>query len=135
MIVVDASLLAAFIRKEPGWEKLTEYLKLCVTVDLALKEALNAVWKDVVVRKTMSINVATQLMKILLSMVGVNIDVEPETKYLPKAFEIALKTGITVYDALYVALAMEKKLPLATLDEKQAKAAQTVGVKVIIPFI
>ena len=43
------------------------------------------------VRKTMSINVTTQLMKILLSTVGVNINIEPEAKYLPKAFEIALK--------------------------------------------
>lgn len=133
MIVVDASLLAAFIRKEPGWERLAEYLKLCVTIDLALKEVLNAVWKDVAVRKTMGIDIAAQLMEILFSMVGVNIDVEPEIKYLPKAFEIALKTGVTVYDALYIALGMERKLPLATLDEKQAKAAQALGVKTITP--
>ena len=135
MIVVDASLLVAFIRKEPGWVRLAEYLKLCVTIDLALKEALNAVWKDVAVRKTMSVDVATRLMEILFSMVGVNIDVEPEVKYLPKAFEIALRTGVTVYDALYIALAVEKKLPLATLDEKQAKAAQAIGVETVIPSI
>ncbi|MEL9941162.1 MAG: type II toxin-antitoxin system VapC family toxin [Ignisphaera sp.] len=133
MIVIDASLLVAFIRKEPGWKKLAEYLKLCVTIDLALKEVLNAVWKDVAVRKTMGIDIAAQLMEILFSMVGVNIDVEPEIKYLPKAFEIALKTGVTVYDALYIALAMERKLPLATIDEKQAKAAQALGVETIIP--
>ena len=47
---------------------------------------------------------------------------------------MALKTGITVYDALYIALAVEKKLLLATLDERQAKTAQALGAKIIMPF-
>ena len=134
MIVVDASLLAAFIRKEPGWEKLVDYVKLCITIDLALKEVLNAIWKDATIRRTISIETAFKLQEILFSMIGTNIEIEPEDKYLSKAFEIALKTGVTVYDALYIALAIEKKLPLATLDDKQARVAQANGVKTIVPF-
>lgn len=50
--------------------------------------------------------------------------VEFEDKYILKIFEIALKTILTIYDALYIALAVKKKLPLVALDEKQAGAAQ-----------
>ena len=101
---------------------------------MALKEVLNAIWKDAVIRRTIGIETAFKLQEILFSMIGTNIEIEPEGRYLSKAFEIALKTGITVYDSLYIALAVEKKLPLATLDEKQARAAQANGVKTVVPF-
>jgi predicted nucleic acid-binding protein len=132
--VVDASVLAAFIRKEPGWERLAEVVKMCVTVDLAVKEVLNTIWRDYYVRRTISLDTAIRLQQVPSSMIGINILVEPEDKYISRAFEIALKTGTTVYDALYMALALEKNMPLVTLDEKQAKAAETLGVKTIIPL-
>ncbi len=135
MRVVDASILASFIRKEPGWEKLADYVKLCITVDLALKEVLNAIFKDFSLRKSINLDVALKLREILFSMIGTNVFIEPEDKYISKGFEIALKTSLTIYDTLYIALAAEKKLPLVTLDEKQARAAQALSVEVIIPSI
>jgi predicted nucleic acid-binding protein len=132
--VVDASVLAAFTGEEPGWERLAEVVKMCVTVDLAVKEVLNTIWRDYYVRRTISLDTAMRLQQVLSSMIGINILVEPEDKYVSRAFEIALKTGTTVYDALYIALAVEKNMPLVTLDEKQAKAAETLGVKTIIPL-
>ena len=134
MRVVDASVLAAFTRKEPGWERLAGVVKMCITVDLAVKEVLNTIWRDYYVRRTISLDTAMRLQQVLSSMTGINILVEPEDKYVSRAFEIALKTGTTVYDALYIALALEKNTPLVTLDEKQAKAAETLGVKTIIPL-
>jgi len=132
--VVDASVLAAFTRKEPGWERLAGVVKMCITVDLAVKEVLNTIWRGYHVRRTISLDTAMRLQQVLSSMTGINILVEPEDKYVSRAFEIALKTGTTVYDALYIALALEKNTPLVTLDEKQAKAAETLGVKKIIPL-
>ena len=134
MRVVDASVLAAFTRKEPGWERLAGVVKMCITVDLAVKEVLNTIWRDYYVRRTISLDTAMRLQQVLSSMTGINILVEPEDKYISRAFEIALKTGITVYDALYIALALEKNMPLVTFDEKQAKAAEILGVKTIIPL-
>ena len=40
-----------------------------------------------------------------------------------KAFNIALEKGISMYDALYIALAVDKKMPLLTLDRKQKNVA------------
>jgi predicted nucleic acid-binding protein len=63
--VIDASVLAAFIRKEPGWERLAEFVKLCTTVDLALKEVLKTAWGDYSIRKIISIDLAMKLRQIL----------------------------------------------------------------------
>lgn len=46
-------------------------------------------------------------------------------------FELGDSKKITSYDASYLNLAMSRNLPLATLDKKLAKAAKSVGVKVI----
>ena len=131
MIVVDSSVLAAFIRKEPGWERLVDYVKNSVSMDLAVKEVLNAIWKDYAVRKLIDYETALALFKIMNLLVGVNVVLEPEEKYIEEAFKIALKTDITVYDALYIALAKSKNLPLLTLDVKQRKTAEATGVKTI----
>ena len=131
MIVVDSSALAAFIRKEPGWERLVDYVKNSVSMDLAVKEVSNAIWKDYAVRKLIDYETALALFKIMSLLVGVNVVLEPEEKYIEEAFKIALKTDITVYDALYIALAKSKNLSLLTLDVKQRKTAEATGVKTV----
>jgi len=131
VIVVDSSVLAAFIRKEPGWERLVDYVKNSVSMDLAVKEVLNAIWKDYAVRRLIDYDTALALFKIMSLLVGVNVVLEPEEKYIEEAFKIALKTDITVYDALYIALAKSKNLPLLTLDVKQRKTAEATGVKTV----
>jgi predicted nucleic acid-binding protein len=47
---------------------------------------------------------------------------------LPRAFTLARLANTTVYDALYLALAVELRAPLATLDKKLAAAAKTQDV-------
>ena len=46
MIVVDASLLAAFVLGEPGWERLASYVRGSCSVDHVVKEVANAIWKS-----------------------------------------------------------------------------------------
>ncbi len=130
MIVVDASAVSAFLLKEPGWKKLSTYLTNSVSIDHLVKEVSNAIWKAYI-RKNISWDEALKLFKILESMIGINIVLEPENKYIEKAFKIALDHNITVYDALYLALAIKKNLPLLTFNEKQLKTAQELGIKII----
>lgn len=42
--------------------------------------------------------------------------------------ELAAAYGLTLYDAIYLELAIRLDLPLATLDERLAQAAATAGV-------
>jgi len=127
VIVVDASALATFILKEPGWKVMIEYIKYCISVDHILKEVSNAIWKAHTVRGIIDDSIAKELYNLLKSLVGINLILEPEEKYLDRAYQIALKSGITVYDALYVALALERKLPLLSLDNRQRNVAKLYG--------
>mgnify|MGYP003884146411 CR=1 FL=1 len=55
---------------------------------------------------------------------------ESQEKYLLEAFRIAAGRGITIYDALFIALAKEREALLVTSDEKQAAVARLEGVEV-----
>ena len=44
---------------------------------------------------------------------------------------LAERHGLTAYDAAYLALALERQLPLATLDRKLAEAAAREGVALV----
>jgi predicted nucleic acid-binding protein len=133
VIVIDASVLAGFLRKEPGWEKLANYIKNVISVDLIVKEVSNVLWKDYYVRKSVDKDTVLELYRLMKSLLGVNILLENEEKYLDDAFEIAILMGVSIYDALYIAQAKKNKLPLITLDMKQKEAAEKVGVEVIYP--
>jgi predicted nucleic acid-binding protein len=92
VIVIDASVLASFLRKEPGWEKLANYMKNVVSVDLIVKEVNNILWKDHYVRKSVDKDTVLELYRLMKSLLGVNILLENEEKYLDDAFEIAILT-------------------------------------------
>lgn len=124
--MVDITALSAFILKEPGWKKLAPYLVDAVSVGHIIKEVTNAIWKACTVKKVISETDAVKLYKILDNMINVNIVIDPEEKYVEKALRIALRHRITIYDALYLALAREKNL-LLTLDEKQSSVAGELG--------
>ncbi|HLX98704.1 MAG TPA: type II toxin-antitoxin system VapC family toxin [Roseiarcus sp.] len=47
---------------------------------------------------------------------------------------LATAHGLTAYDAAYLALARERGLPLATLDQKLAGAARREGVRLLGPL-
>ena len=47
---------------------------------------------------------------------------------------LATAHGLTAYDAAYLALAQERDLPLATLDQKLAGAARREGVALLGPL-
>jgi predicted nucleic acid-binding protein len=50
---------------------------------------------------------------------------------LLRALELAERHRLTVYDAMYLHLALDVEAPLATLDRKLAAAARAEGVEVI----
>jgi predicted nucleic acid-binding protein len=121
VIVIDASVLASFLRKEPDWEKLVNYIKNVISVDLIVKEVRNVLWKDYYVRRSIDKDTVLELYRLMKSLLGVNILLENEEKYLDDAFEIAILMKVSIYDALYIAQAKKNKLPLITLDMKQKR--------------
>ena len=114
--MVDASALSAFLLREEGWRGLADYLA-------------GAVWRAVRAR-VLTEEDGRWALGLLLRMVGRSLVLEPELGYLGRAFEISLAHGVTVCDALYIALALERDLPLLTLDEEQGRVAEALGVRV-----
>jgi hypothetical protein len=60
-----------------------------------------------------------------------NLILEPGEKYVDKAFNIVLEAGITIYDSLYMSLAINKKTLLLTLDRKQRDTALRLGIRTL----
>ena len=139
MIVLDASLLVklvveeersrearAFVRKEAT---LGEEL---VTVDVALAEVLNALWRHVTLIKDLSQALYEEAVQDLLKLWD-KLEKLPSRDLALRAAELALKLGVTIYDALYLAAAAKHEARLATYDHAQAKAAEQAGVVIVIP--
>lgn len=131
MIVIDASALAKYILHEEGWEEVSRYvrkMKPLYSIDHVLKEVVNAVWKHTmknIILPEIAIQLYGSLEKLAKSQV---IVLEDELTYIRRAVEIALRYGITIYDALYIAQA-EKYGELLTSDEKQGSIARELGIR------
>jgi predicted nucleic acid-binding protein len=131
VIVVDTSAVIAFFLKEEGWENLKPYMKRGFSVDHVVKEFYSAVWKAMYLLKTLDYESMQKVLELFNSYIENNLILEPEEKYIGKALNIALEAGITIYDSLYIALALDKKTPLITLDRKQKDTALRLGIRTL----
>ncbi len=130
MIVVDSSLLVMYFSREPGWRRAREILlEPVVTLDLAVKEVANALWKKVL-RGEMRLELALRLVGDLAS--GEAIPLYRQEPLIGEALRAAAAERVTVYDALFIVLADRLRARLATVDEKQARAARRLGVETIL---
>ncbi|RLF22223.1 MAG: PIN domain nuclease [Thermoprotei archaeon] len=135
MIVIDASSLAKYIIKEKGWLDVERYLleEEVHTLDLALKEVVNVIWKQAILLHNISLEEAEEKYIALMKLVeGEVIALDDEMKYLKEAFETALDMKITIYDALYVVKAKADRAQLLTSDKRQHEVAQKLGIKAIL---
>jgi len=132
--VIDSSALAVFLLKEEGWKRIREIVReKPYTIELAVKEAANSIWKRVKLLKDIDENKALILLGDLLKLRRVALRIEPQDVYLTQALEIALKNDATIYDALFIAQALAKKAILVTSDKKQAEIANRLGIRSITP--
>ena len=131
--MADASALAKYLLREEGWEIVSRYLRErrpLYTVDHALKELANSVWKHARLRGLIDAATAISLLEGFRRLIEAQVViVEGEEGYLKRALEIALNTGVTVYDALYIAQA-EARGELLTSDKRQARTAEALGIQV-----
>lgn len=130
MKVVDSSALVKYVVREDGWRNIRKHLEEgCATVELALKEVANALWK-----RSLSADIQHDFAtKVLESIVKLKpFKVVAQDDVLLDALELANKHKVTVYDALFIALAKRLSCPLVTSDAEQAKAAEREGVETIV---
>ncbi|MEM0439137.1 MAG: PIN domain nuclease [Desulfurococcaceae archaeon] len=133
MIVIDGSALVKYLLYEDGWEEISRYIREMrplVTIDHALKEVANGILKHKKLYSMIGDDKIIRLYRGFLELVRTGvIIIEPEDKYIAEALEIALNHDISIYDSLYISLAL-KYGELLTCDARQAEVASKLGVKV-----
>jgi predicted nucleic acid-binding protein len=131
VIVIDTSVLVKFILKEEDWNKIADFLKAgTISVDLVIKETVNAIWKRVM-RKEISLEEAKSMFEAVKEILNKAVIIENEMDYIDEAFEISIRRNITIYDSLYIKLA-KKKLELLTADGIQAQVVSLEDVRAIV---
>ncbi len=115
--VVDASIVAKWFFLEEHSEacgQLISAVNQLLAPDLVWSEVGSVLWKRFR-RGEITTEETTQLVADFLRM---PIETVPAHDLLGSAIEIALATGLTVYDAMYLALAISRGCQMVTADEK-----------------
>jgi len=117
MPVIDSSVYASVIVKDEFYEKCKKYmLTRKVTLNLAFAEAGNVIWKHVKMGRIKAED-AVKRAEILKSLIDTS-KVYESKDFIAEAVDLAVKYDVTVYDALFVALARRLNEKLVTTDRK-----------------
>ena len=127
MYLFDASAIINLVKRE--------YLKPFIdgaTLDLAIYESLNAIWKEYLLLHHLDDETVKRLLSILRGIFSV-VSIASISGYEYEVFELAVKEKLTVYDAAYLYYAAKNKLILITDDarlrEKVKQYLETVSTR------
>jgi len=120
-LVVDASVAAKWFLPEPDAAAALRLLggrRRLAAPDLIRSEMGNVVWK-LHARGVLNTDEARDMVEHFLSM---PLEIHDSTYLLAPSLEIAIATNRTVYDSLYLALAVELGGTVITADERWVNA-------------
>jgi predicted nucleic acid-binding protein len=127
--VVDASIVVQRLIRDTY----TEYVKALFkgktifdtfyVPEFCILECTNVLWKQVRFHglPQSEAEILTQ------NLAALPLTISPITGLLERALQIGLAHQLAVYDSVYIALAEKLKLPLITVDARQATAASALG--------
>jgi predicted nucleic acid-binding protein len=121
ILVVDASVVAKWFLPEPDAAaalRLLDGRHPLAAPDLIRSEVGNVVWK-LHARGVLNTDEARDVVEHFLSM---PLEIHDSMYLLAPALEIAIATNRTVYDSLYLALAVELGGTVVTADERWVNA-------------
>jgi len=117
MSVIDSNVYASVVVKDEFYEKCRRYMLMKkVTLDLAFAEAGNVIWKHMKMGRIKAEDTVRRA-EVLKRLVNTS-KVYESKDLLVEAVELAVKYDVTVYDALFVALAQRLNDKLVTTDRK-----------------
>ncbi|TVQ77500.1 MAG: PIN domain-containing protein [Phycisphaeraceae bacterium] len=121
-LVVDASVLAKLYFPEQDSEvaerEMRKHAEHLIAPELLWLELASVAWKKVQ-RSQISGSLAQRVLSEAMQM---PIRSMPILDYIDGATKIALETGRTVYDSLYLAVAVAEKGVVLTADERMVNA-------------
>jgi predicted nucleic acid-binding protein len=124
-LVIDASVVIKFYVPEILSDEAVEALSrvtdgelLLYAPDLVYPETGNILWKKQYRRELTS----EEVDEIANAIIALPMIIEPSKPIIPLAVSIAMHSGITVYDAMYVAVARVYETKMITADKKLTDA-------------
>jgi predicted nucleic acid-binding protein len=120
-IVLDASVLIKLYINEEGSRRAVAAVKKAealVAPDLLWLEAGNILWKYVR-RGDLDLDAGQSMLRDMLQM---PIAITASSGLVEQAFEIATQTDRTIYDSVYLALAVQAKAVILTADQRMVHA-------------
>jgi len=130
MIILDASFIVKLFVEEQGSDlaeaclsKLLELGEEISTVDIALAETLNALWKHCTMIRDLEEGDFREAVSDLLNF-WLKLEVISTQDLALDAAQLALENRITVYDALYIVATIRQKAGLATFDKRLREEAE-----------
>jgi predicted nucleic acid-binding protein len=118
--IFDSSAVVNLVKKG----KLSVFSEGC-TLDLALYESLNALWKEHFLLKKLSKDVVQEYVDIIAELFN-TIEVRNVVGLEGKVLENAVKYEITAYDSSYLTYAIENGLTLVTDDKGLSGKAKAI---------
>lgn len=119
--VVDASVVAAALFQEVHAEAARSLLvsnRPLLAPDLMVAEVAKVIWK----RSRRGEIDAAEAQELLADVLRLPLRLTASTELVETALELAVRTGRTVYDCMYLALALRNKAVLVTGDRRLANA-------------
>ena len=133
-VVVDASVAVKWLLTEPYSAEALKLLSGDTALhapDLLLSEVGNILWKRV--RK--SEITADKARELLEWLIALPLELHTSSPLMLAALEIACQYDRTVYDSLYIALAVREKTVLVTADEKPQIALSNTPLLLSLLFV
>jgi predicted nucleic acid-binding protein len=119
--VVDASVVAAAFFQDDHADACRSLLASGDRLhapDLVHAETANVIWK----RQRRGEIDAEEAAELLADVLRLPLRITPSAPLAEAALQLALRTGQTVYDCLYLALAVREKAVMVTSDRRLANA-------------
>jgi predicted nucleic acid-binding protein len=92
-----------------------------VTVDVAVYESVNSIWKHQFLIKDLDDGVPyVSLLYGFIESDRIRV-IHPGEELMRRGYSVAAKYRLSIYDAIFVALALELDLELATFDKRQGQ--------------
>ncbi len=130
--VIDASALVKFVITEEYTDFVREIVSLhevseiqLIAPDFLLVESANVLWKD-------ALRVGSHIEDVVAAyndLLRINVHLVPQADLLEDALRLALDINITVYDALYCALARRENAELITEDRRLRNALDLTDIR------
>lgn len=136
-LVLDNSVAMLWLlpQSNPAGVELAQHVLTQMQAGGAVVPALWRIEAANVMAKSQRLDKITQAKAVafvdLLEALEIKVDEHSVWQSLHETLNLARMTGLSAYDAAYLEVALRLRLPLATLDQALAKAAQSLGVALV----